>query len=140
MHRQATAKFNLSRQRGLSVFLPGRQRKRRNPECRAAGYVMLKFRSEKKPPALPFARAPARPCLPSGSAPRPWSHGRHVPGREPGRLRAGQPAAAIDLGAVEARPELVEVPALSQLGLLVLAALLFAAGLWRLRAGAAFPI
>jgi hypothetical protein len=41
--------------------------------------------------------------------------------------------AAVDLGSVEARPELVEVPALSQLGLLALAASLILAGLWRLR-------
>jgi hypothetical protein len=39
--------------------------------------------------------------------------------------------AAIDLGSVET--ELVEVPALSPLGLLALAALLLLAGLWRLR-------
>jgi hypothetical protein len=41
--------------------------------------------------------------------------------------------AAIDLGSVEVRPELAEVPALSQVGTLVLAALLFAAGVLRLR-------
>jgi hypothetical protein len=41
--------------------------------------------------------------------------------------------AAIDLGSVEGRPELVEVPALSQMGLLALAALLCLAALWRLR-------
>ncbi|HET7523107.1 MAG TPA: choice-of-anchor Q domain-containing protein [Acidimicrobiales bacterium] len=39
---------------------------------------------------------------------------------------------AVDLGAVEAQPGIVEVSALSRLGMLVLAALLFAAGLWRL--------
>jgi hypothetical protein len=41
--------------------------------------------------------------------------------------------AAIDLGSVEARPELVEVPALSRIGLLVLAAVLCLASLRRLR-------
>jgi hypothetical protein len=41
--------------------------------------------------------------------------------------------AAIDLGSVEARPELVEVPALSWAGLLALAALLFTLGVRRLR-------
>jgi hypothetical protein len=41
--------------------------------------------------------------------------------------------AAIDLGSVEGRPELVEVPALSRMGLLALAAALCLAGLWRLR-------
>jgi hypothetical protein len=40
--------------------------------------------------------------------------------------------AAVDLGAVEARPELVEVPALSRMGLLALAALLGLGGVWRL--------
>ncbi len=41
--------------------------------------------------------------------------------------------AAIDLGSVEGRPELVEVPALSRMGLLALAALLFTFGVRRLR-------
>jgi hypothetical protein len=41
--------------------------------------------------------------------------------------------AAIDLGSVEGRPELVEVPALSEVGLLALAAALCLAALWRLR-------
>lgn len=41
--------------------------------------------------------------------------------------------AAVDLGSVEARPELIEIPTLSQMGLLVLAALLCLASLWRLR-------
>jgi hypothetical protein len=47
---------------------------------------------------------------------------------------------AIDLGSVEAGLDTVAVPALSQMGTLVLCALLFAAGLWRLRqAGSAPP-
>jgi hypothetical protein len=41
--------------------------------------------------------------------------------------------AAIDLGSVEALPELIEVPALSQMGLLALGAALCLAALWRLR-------
>jgi len=41
--------------------------------------------------------------------------------------------AAVDLGSVEVLPELIEVPALSQMGLLALAAALCLAALWRLR-------
>ena len=41
--------------------------------------------------------------------------------------------AAIDLGSVEVLPELIEVPALSQMGLLALGAALCLAGIWRLR-------
>jgi hypothetical protein len=40
---------------------------------------------------------------------------------------------AVDLGSVEVQPATVEVPALSQVGILILSALLFAAGLWLLR-------
>ena len=41
--------------------------------------------------------------------------------------------AAVDLGSVEVQAATVEVPALSPVGILALSALLFAAGLWRLR-------
>jgi IPTL-CTERM motif len=44
--------------------------------------------------------------------------------------------AAVDLGSVEARPELIEIPTLSHLGLLALAALLGIAGLWHSRRAA----
>jgi hypothetical protein len=44
---------------------------------------------------------------------------------------------AIDLGAVEAQPlDVVAVPTLSQIGTLLLSALLVATGMWRLRLGA----
>jgi hypothetical protein len=82
-------------------------------------------------PTLTHALLPGSPAINAGN---PASQNPPATDQR-GFVRIFGPAA--DLGAVEAQPlGILEVPTLSQIGALLLSALLVAAGMWRLRLGA----